>query len=221
MKRIILPNYLFEELKDLPDNELSFRQHVYRILNGKYTGLGSVVEPFVGSVKHDLTMNINATLAILQDEIQYAIEEGIGDCTDWTAVNPHAKLLRIVALASGRIFVGRPLSRDEEWIKLTVNYTIDSANAVKDVFRVPWWLRPFVVRYLPSIRKAIGYRHRVAEKLKPQLSAMIEASKLAQDLDDDAFFDVTPSDQHCMATWSLVSAPSVIACSLLETEAAI
>src|ERR1700691_5001807 len=96
---IILPNYLFDELKDLPDAELSFRQQLFKTLNGKYTGLGKNVVPLVESVKNELTMNINITLALLQDEIRYAVEEGIGDCQDWAGVKIFEKLLRIVALA--------------------------------------------------------------------------------------------------------------------------
>ena len=208
-KYIILPNYLFDELKDLPDHDLSFRQHAYRMLNGKYTGLGKNVTPLAESVRNELTMNINTTLAILQDEIQYAVEEGIGNCPDWAPVKVFEKLLRIVALASGRIFVGRPLCRDEEWIDLTINYTVDSANAVKEVQQIPMFLRPIVVPFISSIRKAAEYRQKVAGKLKPQLNEMLEASKHIQNEDEDDHFDVVPSDQHSLATWSLVCAPRV------------
>jgi hypothetical protein len=203
---IILPNYLFDELKDLPDAELSFRQQLFKTLNGKYTGLGKNVVPLVESVKNELTMNINITLALLQDEIRYAVEEGIGDCQDWAGVKIFEKLLRIVALANGRIFVGRPLNRDEEWIKWTINYTVDCSNAIKDVGKIPHYLRPFRVPFTPSIRKAVEYRRKMAEKLKPQLNEMIEASKRIQREDEDDHFDVLPSDQHSLATWSMVSA---------------
>jgi hypothetical protein len=145
-------------------------------------------------------MNINATLAILQDEIQCAVEEGIGNCPAWTPVKVFEKLLRIVALASGRIFVGRPLCRDEEWIDLTINYTVDPANAVKDVQQTPIFLRPIAVPFISSICKAAEYQQKVADKLKPQLSEMLEASKYIQNEDEDDYFDVVPSDQHSLAT---------------------
>jgi hypothetical protein len=206
-KRIILPNYLFEELKDLPDEQLSFRQHVYRALYGKYTGLGTNVPPLTKAVKNELTMNMNATLAILQDEIRYAIGEGIGDCPDWTQVKVFEKISRIVALASGRIFVGRPLSRDEEWINWTINYTFDISNAIKDFGKIPLYLRPIVVPFLRSVRRTAEYQRKVAKKLKPQLNEVIEASKRVHNEDDDSYVDVLPTDQHNLAAWSIVSAP--------------
>lgn len=152
-------------------------------------------------------MNINTTLAILQDEVQYAVEEGIGNLPEFAPVRVFEKLLRIVALASGRVFVGRPLSRDEEWIQLTINYTVDASNAVKEVYYIPMFLRPLLVPFSPSIRKATQYRRRVAEKLKPQLKGMLEAHKRQQGKreDDDNDFDNAPGDEHNLATWSLVS----------------
>jgi hypothetical protein len=152
-------------------------------------------------------MNINITLALLQDEIQYAVEEGIGNCSYWTPVKVFEKLLRIVALASGRIFVGRPLCHDEEWIKLITNYTVDSSNAIKDFQEIPFYLRPLISPLISSIRRAAAYRWKVAEKLKPQLNEMIEANRRIQNEDDDLHFDDVSIDQHNLATWSLVSAP--------------
>lgn len=215
---VILPNYLFEELKDLPDEELSFRQQVIKTLNGKYTGLGNNVTPLSESVKNELTMNINITLAILQDEIRYAVEEEIGDCPDWTSVVIFEKLLRIVALASGRIFVGRPLSRDEEWIKLTINYTVDVSNAVKDVSKIPPWLRPFRVPFIPRIRAAMDYRRKVAAKLKPQMTELIDAAKNAENIDDDQDFKIMPNDQYTLAAWSMVCGLRLLQLELRRSE---
>jgi len=152
-------------------------------------------------------MNINITLSMLQDEIRYAIEEGIGNCPSWTSVNVFGKLLRIVALASGRIFVGKPLCRDEEWIQMTTMYSVDASNAIKEVQAIPLYLRPFKVPFTPTIRRAAEYRKKIAAKLKPQLNAMIEARKHTTNEDDDEHFDGLESGQHSLAAWSIVRIP--------------
>jgi hypothetical protein len=64
---LIFPNYLLVESRDLPDAQLSFRQQVYETLNKKYTGLWKNITPLPESVKDELAMNINITLAMLQD----------------------------------------------------------------------------------------------------------------------------------------------------------
>ncbi|RYP86000.1 hypothetical protein DL769_000863 [Monosporascus sp. CRB-8-3] len=200
--RIILPNYLFEELKDLPDDQLSSRQSAHKVLNGKYTGLGSN-PPLAGAVMKELFNNADGTLALLQDEIQYAVEEGIGSCPDWTPVVIWKKLLRIVALSSGRILVGRPLCRDEEWIDMVTNYTADAISACHDVLSVPRFLRPLIVPFLKSIRNAKNYRLQVAKKLRPQLKDMVDAYKKMQHDDDNSYFESLPDDFHNLAVWSL------------------
>ncbi|KAG0646519.1 Cytochrome P450 monooxygenase BOA7 [Hyphodiscus hymeniophilus] len=168
---------------------------------GNTLGLERLLLPS-SNLKHEWTMNINITLRLLQDEIQYAVEEGIRNCEDWTSVKIFEKLLRIVALASGRIFVGQPLCRDEEWIALTTTYTVDSSNAIKEVQKIPQYLRPFVIPFKPSIRRAVEYRRKVANKLKPQLNEMIEARKQSQeDVDDDSHFDANA--KHSLAAWSM------------------
>lgn len=40
--------------------------------------------------------------------------------TDWTPIDLHQKLLRLVAGTSARIFVGYPMCRDEEVRKLDI-----------------------------------------------------------------------------------------------------
>lgn len=53
---------------------------------------------------------------------------------------------------------------------------------------------------------SMAYRRRVAEKLRPQLEDLIEASKNLKKDDEDDHIDILPSDQHNLATWLLVSA---------------
>lgn len=188
----------------MPDNQLSFRESANRVLLGKYTGLGQNIPPLAGSVKNELTKNINITLALLQDEIQYAVQENVGDLPAWTPVHIFGRLLRIVAIASSRVFVGRPLCRDEDWIQMTVNYTVDASNAVKEVQKIRPILRPFLVPFNKKVRRAADYRRRVAEKLRPELTRMTEAHKTLGDEDEDNFSS-SVTEQHNLATWSLVS----------------
>ena len=123
-KRIMLPIHLFEEIKNLPEDQISLQQYAYKIFNGHYTGLGQKNPAGIGAIRNELTTNINSTLAVLQDEIEYGVQEEFGNFKEWSPIAVYGKLLRVVALASGRIFVGLPLSRDEDWIDITINYTV-------------------------------------------------------------------------------------------------
>lgn len=71
----------------------------------------------------------------------------------WTEVDIQKKLLRIVAIVSGRVFVGPELCRDEKYLDAAINYTIDVMTAVYVVGLVPVWLRPVVAPRLPFVKR--------------------------------------------------------------------
>jgi hypothetical protein len=114
---VILPISVLDEVRNLPENIVSFNGEIRRIFVGKHTGFGDDRPEVIAAVKVDLTRNIASTLDGLQDEIKYALNKEFGSCEDWTSIKLYGKLARAVALLSGRVFVGRPLSRVEEWSK--------------------------------------------------------------------------------------------------------
>ena len=114
---VILPITVLDEVRNLPENMVTFNGEIRRIFAGRHTGFGDARPELTAAVKVDLTRNIASTLDGLQDEIKYALDKEFGSCDDWTSIQVYGKIARIVALLSGRVFVGRPLSREEEWGK--------------------------------------------------------------------------------------------------------
>lgn len=139
-KTVILPRKFIEEIKGMPDSQLSFQRDVYERLVGQHTMIGSHEHSMIQSVKLDLTTNIARVQADLQDEAAFAVTEQFGECqggltlssvgltreiardtdnmVDWTSINCFPRLLRVIALMSGRVFVGLPLCRNEEWVNI-------------------------------------------------------------------------------------------------------
>ena len=112
---VMLPISMLDEIKNLPEKKASFNELLREVFAGRHTGFGDDRSELVAAVKIDLTRNIAGALDGLQDEIKYALDKEFGPCHDWTSLELYGKLARIVALLSGRVFVGRPLSREEEW----------------------------------------------------------------------------------------------------------
>lgn len=81
------------------------------------------------------------------------MESELPQSGEWEEVDINQKLLRIVAIVSGRIFVGPELCRNETYIDSAINYTIDVMVAVYMIGLVPVWLRPFLAPRLPFVRK--------------------------------------------------------------------
>ncbi|KAB8291536.1 hypothetical protein EYC80_006337 [Monilinia laxa] len=164
---LILPLSTHSEVRNLPENKASFAEVMRRMFHAKYTGMGNDSPAMIKAVKLDLTRHVASTMDALQDEMRYALDQELGTCEDWTKVVLYQKLLRIVALLSGRIFVGRPLSRSEHWITSSIRYTVDCVAAKERVIKYPAWIRYLAVPFLPEIRRVNEHKVKGAKLLKP------------------------------------------------------
>lgn len=183
---VILPITILDEIRNLPENQVSFRELIAQTFMAKHTGIGKDRPEALKAVKVDLTRHIASTLDGLQDEIRYAFNKELGPCEDWTPVVLYGALARIVALLSGRVFVGRPLSRSEEWIDASINYTMDCVKAQRAIAKWPVYQRYIVAPFLPEIRRVQQYASRGAKLLGPILKATLaRAHNEKVSLDDD------------------------------------
>jgi len=136
-----------EEVRNLPEKQASFDELIKRTFAGKHTGIGSGDPALIRTIKVDLTRNISSTLDDLQEEIRYAFDKQLGPCTEWESANLYATLTRVVALLSGRVFVGLPTSRDEEWLDATIKYTLDCDMLRRALEKWPDWVQGFVIPF--------------------------------------------------------------------------
>ncbi|OBT60670.1 hypothetical protein VE03_09880 [Pseudogymnoascus sp. 23342-1-I1] len=185
---VILPHACVNEVKSLPENKVSFTKDAQHVFTYKVTGIGEESHEILSAIKIDLTRNLNNVLDGLQDEARYAINSEFGPCEDWTPQPVYSKLTRIVALLSGRIFVGRPLSRDEAWVKATINYTWACVQASYACKRYSPYLRNFVGPYLKEVKNLKKLRQEGADLLQPIMNHLLqktESEKLSLDGFDD------------------------------------
>ena len=118
---ILLPPKLLSEVQNLPEEQVSFAKEVYSRFNGRWTQLGDGKPnlPFTKTISRDLVSHTGKVIAELLNEINdYALPHELGLSTEWTAVPCLQKSLRIVALLTGRTFIGLPACRDEKWIEV-------------------------------------------------------------------------------------------------------
>jgi hypothetical protein len=174
------------EVRNLPEKKVTFMGEVRRIFVAKHTGVGVERPEVTAAVKVDLTRHIASTLDGLQDEIKYALDKEFGRCEDWTSIKLYGQLARVVALLSGRVFVGRPLSRDEEWIDSTTKFTADCSASRVAIMKWRTWLRPFIAPFLPEIRTLNRHKARGAQLLAPMLKDILTQAQdeKVQKLDD-------------------------------------
>ncbi|CCF35728.1 cytochrome P450 [Colletotrichum higginsianum] len=174
------PKYL-PELKKAPDDVISFAKAIDESMQSQYTKISGDTPILVHAVRASLTPALPRLNASISDEVVESMRLELPQSTDWTEVNINAKLLRIIAMVSGRVFIGSELCRDERYIDASINYTVDLMTAVHVIALVPSFLRPIVATWLPTTKKL--YR-RIAEAesvFRPIVTARREAAAANRD----------------------------------------
>lgn len=178
---MVLPVKYINEVKSLPENQLSFHAFNYKRLMGKYVDID--IEPdhaLNNAVKIDLTRNISTVLEDLQSEMQFAGDQNIGVCADWTTIPIYDRLLRIVALLSGRVFVGEELARSEDWIDITTNYTLFFFKVPAIFWTYKKWQQPFVAPFIKELKEMKTYKARAMKLLEPVFRSRMQEAGVAE-----------------------------------------
>ncbi|CAD6501468.1 BgTH12-01720 [Blumeria graminis f. sp. triticale] len=165
---IVLPKISINDVKGFPESKASFNEHVSREFHPQVTGLGAsdVSREFVAK---DLTRFVGAALHVLQDETTYAFNKELGSCEEWTPFVLYSFTARVVALLSGRVFVGLPLSRNEEWVNTSVDFTSYVMKFRDASQKLPLLLQNLVLPYIRETRQLKQLQQRAATLLRPTL----------------------------------------------------
>lgn len=112
---------------------------------------------------------------MISEEVINAMALELPQTSEWEEVDINKKLLRIVAIISGRIFVGPELCHDEKYLDVAINYTVDVMIAAYVVGMVPPWMRPWVAPRLPMVKKLQTRIREADEFLRPVVKERREA----------------------------------------------
>ncbi|RMJ08867.1 hypothetical protein CDV36_011516 [Fusarium kuroshium] len=149
---VISPKFL-PELHKLPDSVVSMDAAVDETMETKYTKIETSVPIIPHTIKGDLTPSLNRLNPTIAQEVREVLQLSIPSCDDWTEVNIHHSLLRIVGMVSGRVFIGPELCRSEKYLDAAINYTMEVMGAQRAVQQIRPWLRPFLASRLPAVKR--------------------------------------------------------------------
>lgn len=121
----------------------------------------------------------------LTEETARTVVEELGPCEDWTDVNVYSKLLRIVAIVSGNIFLGPQLCRTDEWVNSTITYTVDLFGSIGKLKQWRPWTRPIGQYFIPELKSVHEHRRKARAFLAPVIAERRELMKGGKELPDD------------------------------------
>jgi hypothetical protein len=87
----------------------------------EYTGIDVLIGSHLSHavVKTKLVPRLPSFIPIIKEELDYGLEHEFQDCKDqWAKIDLNKVALHVISRITARLFVGFPLCRNEEWIKL-------------------------------------------------------------------------------------------------------
>ncbi|KAI1498295.1 ent-kaurene oxidase [Biscogniauxia marginata] len=186
-ERIVLPRNLLEEVRRLPDDVIDINKAFDVMNEHKYLDMGDrkSTEFLIHVIRSDLTRALVRINPRLSAETVRTIADELPPCDDWTSVTVYPTILRIVATISGAIFIGPDLCRSEDYLKASMNYTLDFINAVSKLKQwSPWWR--WLGRYFtPEVNNLFAERKKAHQFLEPIIKERRASMKTGKEQPDD------------------------------------
>lgn len=151
--KVIVPNRFADELRNHPD--LNFNEAFAKDFFVEYPGFDGLSQGLKDDtfLQEVVRVKLTQSLALLTDDLVEETTDSLND-TFGNDIHWHRRLLRqdllhIVARLSSRVFLGKTLCRNEEWLEITKNYTVDTFMAANLLRLCPGFLRPLVYWFIP------------------------------------------------------------------------
>ncbi|KAI0390732.1 cytochrome P450 [Xylariaceae sp. FL0594] len=167
--RVFLPRKFAHDLKSLHRRQASGMKALADRHVGHYTTIDHESDIMLGAIKIDLNRNLGNFVGDVEREVAYSFETRFPPCDEWTPIDLHEGLLRVVAQASARIFVGYPLCRSEEWLECSTKFALDVMTGGEKLKQWHPWLRPVAQYFIKEMRQIHSDHQRALRILSPEL----------------------------------------------------
>ncbi|PCH34535.1 cytochrome P450 [Wolfiporia cocos MD-104 SS10] len=147
-----------EELSKMPDDVVSIQAAATDLIQAKYTLGENPVEPpiEIAAIHGPMTRNLSAIVPDIVEEVVLSVEKAFPQKQEWVEMTRMPEvLLQCIACVENRIFIGAPICREPEYIKIVTDFTVDVMKGKLVMDLLPMRLRPILGPLLPWRRKAI------------------------------------------------------------------
>ncbi|KAI1319567.1 cytochrome P450 [Xylariaceae sp. FL0255] len=150
---LVVPNRYLDELRSMPDDQVSAMDAHVKNISGKYAGGSILLEGDLPSrvITQHLTPGLSGATPLMKGELDYALDVEFPDCqNEWVNVSIYELLLRVVARVSARILVGPETCRNEEWLSTAIHFTENSYTVIMTLRMLPSYLHPMAAPFIPA-----------------------------------------------------------------------
>ncbi|KZT39039.1 cytochrome P450 [Sistotremastrum suecicum HHB10207 ss-3] len=183
---------LIDEAKAASDDLLSAEAALQEMLEMNFTLGKEVVEnPYhFPIIRGQLTRKLEDLMPRVIDEIQHSLEHLVPDTGNdedrWVAVPGFKTVMQIVARISNRIFVGKPLCRNQEYLDLNIKFARGVMLSASLIGLFPEFLKPHVAQLFGQLDKqtAAALKH-TRPLIEERLQMMSEKGVDSEEMPDD------------------------------------
>ncbi|TVY48027.1 Ent-kaurene oxidase [Lachnellula occidentalis] len=159
-ERLILSNSFLDELRALPEAQLSSRAAQCDRHLGYHTTLDVVNQSSLHSdvCRAPLTKHSAPLALALYEETQFALTKVslakcVPDSEDYEYFSAYPMMMNTLNRVMSRALVGYPMCRNKTWLSTAMSYTINAftiSGTLRDQYH---FLRPIIYRFLPARRE--------------------------------------------------------------------
>lgn len=154
------PN-MIDELRNAPDDVLSFTAATNDVVSVDYTlrlnnASARHNDYHMPIIRTRLTRNLGNLFPVIHDEIVAAFDDLVtpkGD--EWVKLPALHTTMQIVCRATNRIFVGLPVCRNADYLRIGVGFTLDVVQSALFLNLFPRFMKPFIGARLPLVPQAV------------------------------------------------------------------
>lgn len=100
-------------------------------------------------------------------------------------MKPYHTILDFVARVSARIFLGKPLCRNPEWLEVSTQFTENVFVSLVFLRLFPMWTHGFLNWFMPSSYKGTAYVRKAKKLLVPEIKRRSEAASKSHTESED------------------------------------
>ncbi|KUI67166.1 Ent-kaurene oxidase [Cytospora mali] len=143
---VVVPRSQMGWMLDQPDHVVSTAAAHYDILNGEYSFVDKTLlkDPYHEHVVHrSLPRHLAGLIPEIDEQVRICVDDIYGtDETGWNKVNIWDCLMRLIPRVTNRMFVGKPLCDNQEYIDNMINFTLDVTRDLMTFPMVPTIAKP-------------------------------------------------------------------------------
>ncbi|KAG6008046.1 hypothetical protein E4U21_005059 [Claviceps maximensis] len=123
-------------------------------------------------IKKRLTRSLSNLPAAMSSEASFAIEHNFEDHHNWHEIVIHQGILDVIARMISRLFWdGDEVCRDERWLTIMKDWSVNSVIAAFMINMAPGFLRPLIRRFSSRVHRARDDYHAARTFIEPLIQA--------------------------------------------------